>query len=134
MSKNRNSQAKHHEELVKGLADQMAQILESSDQAMYIYLDDVHKMCNTKFAELLGYRSPKEWANIQGSLEPFVEKDSHETIASAYWKAVEKFAASSVRVNWKKKQGGIIETNVILVPMAYSKHILAVHFIEPIQR
>lgn len=53
MSKNRISQAKHHEELVSGLADQMKQILDSSEQSMYIYLDDVYKMCNSKFAELL---------------------------------------------------------------------------------
>jgi hypothetical protein len=132
MSKVKKPQDAHHEELVSGLADQMKQILESSEQAMYIYLDDTHKMCNSNFAKLLGYESPKEWADIQGSLEPFVEKKSHEVIASAYWKAVEKFVASSVKVTWKKKHGGCVDTNVILVPMAYKKHILAVHFVEMI--
>jgi hypothetical protein len=129
MSK-KKTQTTHHEELVSGLAEQMKPIFDSSEQAMYIYLDDTHKTCNSKFAKLLGYDSPKEWADVQGALEPFVEKKSQETLASAYWKAMEKFAASSIDVTWKKKHGGLVKTNVILVPMAYSNHILAVHFIE----
>lgn len=124
----------HHEQLVSGLAEQMKKILESSEQSMYIYLDDTHKMCNSKFAQLLGYVSAKEWADVQGSLDPYVEKESQETIASAYWKAMEKLAASSISVMWKKKLGGSVKTNVILVPMAYSGHILAVHFVDTISK
>jgi PAS domain S-box-containing protein len=134
LSKNKKSQDAHHEELVSGLAEQMKQILESSEQSMYLYLDDTHKMCNNKFAKLLGYESPKEWADVHGALEPFVEKKSQETTASAYWKAMEKYAASSIKVTWKKKSGGNVETNVILVPMAYSGHLFAVHFIETITK
>ncbi len=130
MSKDKNSQDAHHEELVSGLAQQMKQILGSSEQAIYIYLDDNHKICNKKFATLLDYESPKEWADVQGALEPFVEEKSQQTLASAYWKAIEKGAASSIKVTWKKKTKGTVETNVILVPMAYSEHLLAVHFIE----
>lgn len=97
---------------------------------MYIYLDDTHKMCNEKFAALLGYDSPKQWADVQGALEPFVEEKSQQILASAYWRAIEKCAASAVKVTWKKKNKETVETNVILVPIAYREHLLAVHFIE----
>ena len=130
MSESKKSHDAHHAELVSGLAEQMKQILESSEQAMYIYLDDTHKMCNKKMAKLLGYGTAKEWAAVQGALDPFVATESQETLASAYWKAMEKFAASSAKVTWKKKTGGSVETNVIIVPMAYSGHLLAVHFVE----
>lgn len=43
-----------HKELVKGLSDQLKQVLERSEQAVYIYLDDTHKNCNKRFADLLG--------------------------------------------------------------------------------
>jgi hypothetical protein len=39
----------HHEELVKGLYDQMKPVIEGSDQPIFIYLDDNHKTCNAKF-------------------------------------------------------------------------------------
>jgi len=44
----------HHEDLVTGLLEQMKIVFESSEQPMYLYLDDVHKACNQKLAALLG--------------------------------------------------------------------------------
>lgn len=130
MSKNKQSQDKHHKELVKGLYEQMKKIFESSEQAMYLYLDDNHKACNRKFAALLGYKSPKEWAEVKGALGPFVAEKSQETLSSAYWKAMNQMIASTIPVTWKKKSGGTVDTTVILVPMAYAGHLFAVHFVS----
>ena len=47
----------HHEELVNGLYNQMKKILDSSEQPIFIYLDDNHKICNQRFAAFLGYKS-----------------------------------------------------------------------------
>jgi phenylpyruvate tautomerase PptA (4-oxalocrotonate tautomerase family) len=49
-------QEQHHEELIKGITEQMKPILDKSTQAIYIYLDDNHKVCYKKFADLLGYK------------------------------------------------------------------------------
>ena len=97
---------------------------------MYLYLDDTHKACNSKFAALLGYKSPKEWAEVKGALEPFVAEKSQETLSSTYWNAMNKMIASKIPVTWKKKNGGTVDTNVILVPMAYAGHLFAVHFVS----
>jgi len=134
MHEEKKAHLEHHEKVVTGLAEQMKKILEGSEQAVYIYLDDNHKICNSKFAKLLGYGTPDEWADIHGALEPFVEAKSQVTLASAYWKAIEKFAASSIKVTWKKKTGRTVETNVILVPMAYIGHLFAVHFVEQVAK
>ena len=64
----------HHEELIQGISRQMKSILEDSQQAIYIYLDDIHKVCNEKFASLMGYGSPEEWAKVKESFEAFVER------------------------------------------------------------
>ena len=56
-----SSEQKHHEELVNGVYSQLKQILDSSEQAIYLYLDDTHKVCNKKFATLLGYASPEDY-------------------------------------------------------------------------
>ena len=53
----------HHEELVRGLYNQMKTVFESSEQPMYLYLDDAHKTCNQKLASLLGYKTPEEWTS-----------------------------------------------------------------------
>jgi hypothetical protein len=120
----------HHEELIAGISKQMKSILDSSQQSVYIYLDDIHKVCNGKFASLLGYRSPEEWAKDENLLEATVEQSSQETLVNAYNQAMEKFIASNIIVTWKKKSGGTVVTSVVLVPIAYDDHIFALHFVS----
>jgi carbohydrate-binding DOMON domain-containing protein len=134
MSKNMQTPEAHHEELVKGLYDQMKMILDSSEQPIDIYLDDNHKACNSRFAALLGYKSPQEWADIKGFLDPFVAEKSQETVSSAYWDATKKMIGSTIQVTWKKKGGGTIDSTVIFVPMAYRGHLFAVHFVSNVHK
>jgi hypothetical protein len=109
----------------------MKSILDTSQQAVYIYLDDVHKVCNAKFASLLGYRSPEEWAKVEDSFpEAFVERSSQETLVKAYNQAMEKLIPSTIKVTWKKKSGGTVATSLVLVPIAYDEHVFALHFVS----
>ena len=119
----------HHEELVKGLYDQMKPILEASEQPIFIYLDDNHKACNQKFASMLGFKSPKEWAEKQGFLEVYVTEKSRETLSSAYWNAMQKMVASTIPMTWMKKDGASLDSTMILVPMFFQGHMFSVHFV-----
>jgi PAS domain-containing protein len=120
----------HHEQLIAGISKQMKSILDSSQQAVYIYLDDIHKVCNGKYASLLGYRSPEEWAKVEDPLDATVERSSQETLANAFNQAIEKLIPSNIKVTWKKKSGGTVATTVVLVPIAYDDHIFALHFVS----
>jgi PAS domain-containing protein len=120
----------HHEGLVRGLERQLKAILEGSDQGIYLYLDDIHKVCNKRFASLLGYDSPKEWAKVTEPLEVFVAEGSRETLISAYQTAMERMAASADTIVWKKRDGGEVRTTVILVPVSYEGHLMALHFVS----
>ena len=121
-----------HEALISGLHKQMKEIFENSEQAMYLYLDDIHKVCNKRFADLLGYDSPKAWATAD---EPFplvfVASKSRQTLVSAYQDAIERFISATVDVTWQTKSGRTVDSQVILVPVAYEGHVFALHFISP---
>jgi PAS domain-containing protein len=119
-----------HEQLIQGISEQLKGILDSSEQAIYIYLDDIHKVCNQKFATLLGYRSPGEWNKVEGPFETFVDRRSQATLVANYNRAIDKMTASCFKVVWKKKNGGTVDTNVILAPIAYGDHLFAIHFIS----
>lgn len=129
MTESKQSGDEHHEELVKGLYDQMKTILESSEQPIYLYLDDNHKTCNNRLASLLGYNSPKEWADVKGFLDPYVAEKSQSTVSSAYWDAMKKMIASTIQVTFRKKSGGTVDATVIMVPMALQGHLFALHFV-----
>lgn len=118
----------HHEDLVKGMTEQMKPVLEKSRQGIYLYLDDNHKICNKKFADMLGYKSPKEWANTEAPLSDIMEEDQDKVI-KAYMNASEKMAASSITVRAKNiKTGEIAKIQMIVVPVGFGGHVFTAHF------
>jgi hypothetical protein len=129
MSKKMQTAEEHHEELVKGLYEQMKPILDKSEQPIFIYLDDNHKACNNKFASMLSFKSPDEWAQKQGFLEVYVTEKSRETLSTAYWNAMQKMVASTTPMTWMKKDGAALDSMMILVPMFFEGHMFSVHFV-----
>ena len=125
-----SSERAHHEDLVNGFHSQLKQIFDESEQAIYLYLDDNHKVCNNNFASLLGYGSPEEWARIKNPLEENVDKSSQGAVVSAYYDATEKMVGSQMNVKLKTTSGSIFDASVIVVPVAYMNHMFALYFIS----
>ena len=78
------SHHQHHEHLMKEIEAMLKPVLDNSPQAIYVYLDDMHKICNKKFASLLGYKSVQEWVDFQYPISDVDEKRSYiESIVDA---------------------------------------------------
>lgn len=121
----------HHAELLEGFSKEQKQIFDSSSQGIYAFLDDGCIVCNKKFATLLGYSSADEWAKVPETFtKAFVDAKSQQTLVTAYQNAMEKMEGATIKVAWKKKSGGTVDTTVILVPIAYQDHLFAFHFIS----
>jgi PAS domain-containing protein len=117
-------------QLLSGLYNQMRKILDSSGQPVFIYLDDEQKVCNQRFADFLGYLSPQDWSKTPGFLEVFVyDEASKNAFMTAYWSAINNMNASSVEINWRRKDNKKLKSTMIILPMTYEGHILSVHFI-----
>ena len=79
----------HHQQLIKGIALEYEEILNSSHQAIYIWLDEERMVCNSKFSTLLGYNSPEELSSQKGSfLDLFVAESDQQILANAYQNAM----------------------------------------------
>jgi carbohydrate-binding DOMON domain-containing protein len=121
-----------HEAVMKGVREQLADIFDKSDQSVYVYLDDANKACNKRFASLLGYASPAEWAKVEQNFpEVFVQSKERRTLVKAYQNAMNNLVGSTISIKWKKKGGGEVPTTTILVPIVYEGHRMALHFITP---
>jgi hypothetical protein len=126
------AQEKHHVELIEGISEQLKPILDKSDQAVFIYLDDTHKVCNKKYASLLGYKSVDEWVAKAAPLGDVLETDQKKVIA-AYEGASEKLDAGSVDITLKNvKTNELIKTKMIITPTVYQGHILVIQFFAKI--
>ena len=121
----------HFEKLISGITKQLKLVFGSSEQGVYIYFDDTHKVCNKKFSSMLGYKSPEEWAKVNENIPAaFVAEKSIMTLIKTYRRAMEKRVGSNIKITWKQKSGGVVNTNVILVPIAYENHLMALHFVS----
>lgn len=120
-----------HKDILKEALRHLKEVFDSSEQAMYLYLDDINKACNEKFASMLEYESPKEWASVKENFPTaFVAEKSQTTLINAFQEAMEKGIGSSIEVEWKKKSGETAKTNVIIVPVSFEGHRMALHFIS----
>jgi hypothetical protein len=126
------AEEKHHSQLIKGISEQLKLILDKSEQAVYIYLDDTHKVCNKKFASLTGYKSVEEWASTDAPLADVIESDQKKVVA-AYDKASEKLVASSVEITLKNvKTSDLIRTRLIMAPTVFQGQVFVIHFVTKI--
>jgi len=120
----------HHETLIKGIAREQKPILDESGQAVYIYLDDPHKICNKKFAQLLGYKSVKEWVDNETPLDDVIEKDQPK-IVDAFTRAAENLEAGSLTATLKNvKTGELIKARIFVAPLVYQGHVFVIHFLD----
>lgn len=118
----------HHEHIVKELADQLEPIFSNSPQAIYLYLDDVHKICNQKFVDMLKYSSIEEWVANENPVGDVTEADQPKVI-QAYGEASQSFKASTIVASVVTKKGTKIKTKIIMVPITYSDEVFVLHFI-----
>jgi hypothetical protein len=120
----------HHVELIKSIAREFKPVLDKSDQGIYIYLDDNHKVCNKKFSDLLGYQSPGEWADMEAPLSDVVEEDQQAVIES-YMNASEKMVAGAIEVRFKNiKTGKILKASMVTAPVGHAGHVFTVHYLS----
>lgn len=120
----------HHEHLMEEIKDMLGPMLDDSPQAIYVYLDDEHKLCNKKFATMLGYKSIQEWVDNPYPVDD-LDENSQKSGIQAYMNASEKFKASLITGTWKTKSGKKIKTNVIMAPFTYQDETFVLHFISP---
>lgn len=118
----------HHEHLIKELAEQFEPIFSNSPQGIYLYLDDTHKICNQKFADMLGYKSIEDWVANEAPVGDVVEEDQKKVI-DAYTDAADTYKAREVKVAILRQDGKRINVLVHMTPFTYRGETFVLHFL-----
>jgi hypothetical protein len=81
---------------------------------------------------MLGYKSPKEWADTEAPLSDVIEADQ-DIVIKAYMDASEKLTASAVEVRFKNiKTEKTIKARMIIAPVGFGGHVFTAHFFSKI--
>lgn len=120
----------HHVHLLDEVAEIFKPLLLDSPQAIYIYLDDTHKVCNQNFVDLLGYDTVDDWVKNETPLDD-VKEDDQKDVVEAYGKASEELIASPLSVSIVKKDGSEVKVDIVMIPFKYKDEVFVIHFISP---
>jgi hypothetical protein len=123
-----------HDVLLQQLNAELADVFSGSSQGIYVYLDDPHWICNDRLATMLGYASGDELhraATGTPFLDVAIAPGSQQNVVDAYRRVVDAKVASNIKVTWKKKDGGTVNTQVIFAPISFKGNLLAIHFVNP---
>jgi PAS domain S-box-containing protein len=119
-----------HRELIDELEDQYRPILENSPDGVYLWLDEVDKVCNERLASMFGY-TVAEWRAAQSFLDTFVAPEDQELYS---WNYHNRVAALTYPVTFRfrgvRKDGSTFAAETDMIPICWRGHAVAYHFVR----
>ena len=121
-----------HEDSIQQLARELQPVFEDSPDGVYVWLDDDSKFCNERLATMFGY-SVSEWNAAKPFLQTFVDEGDQHTYASNYQNCVAALARPvTFRFRGKRKDGTTFSAETDMIPISWSGHAIAYHFVRAI--
>ena len=121
-----------YETVVRELAEQFRPIMKQSPDGVYLWLDEAHKTCNERLANLFGY-TVEEWCATEPFLENFVAEEDRKVFS---WNYHNRVAALAFPVTFGfrglRKDGSVFAAETDMIPLSYQGHAVAYHFVRQI--
>lgn len=116
--------------IIREITEQFQPILDSSPFGVYFYLDDLHKVCNQKFASMFGITT-REFAEIPMFLPAFVAEKDTQSYARNYQHNVLQLAHPvTFRFSARRKDGSTFEAETDMIPLVWRGYPIAYHFVR----
>jgi PAS domain S-box-containing protein len=129
----RKQQNKEHEHVLGGLLEQFMPVFSHSPDGVYLYLDDNHKVCNKRMADMFGM-TIEEWRKVPNFLEGFVAPQDRELVASHYRDHVTALGRPvTFRFHGVRKSGETFLAETEMIPISWNGHPIAYHFVREIK-
>ena len=129
----RKRQSREHEQVLSELLKQFMPVFLNSPDGVYLYLDDNHKVCNKRMADMFGM-TVEEWSKAPNFLEEFVAPQDREMIASNYQRHVGALTRPvTLRFNAVRKNGETFTAETEMIPISWNGHPIAYHFVREIR-
>jgi PAS domain S-box-containing protein len=117
-------------QVMRELAEQFRPVFESSPDGVYLWLDEAHKTCNERLANLFGF-TVEEWRGAEPFLDNFVAEEDRAIYSWNYHNRVATLAfPATFRFRGLKKDGSTFAAETDLVPISYRGYAVAYHFVR----
>lgn len=117
---------------VRELAEQFRPVMEGSPDGVYLWLDEAHKVCNERLADLFGY-TVEEWSATEPFLDNFVAEEDRKLYSWNYHNRVAALAFPvTFRFRARRKDGSTFPAETDMIPVSYGGHTVAYHFVRQV--
>ena len=124
---------KEHQDVLNSLQEQFMPVFLHSPDGVYLYLDDRHKVCNQRLADMFGM-TMHEWSNVPNFLETFVAPQDRELVASNFEKHVSALTSPvSFRFTAIRKSGETFTAETVMIPVSWNGYPIAYHFVREVR-
>ncbi|MHB8843701.1 MAG: PAS domain-containing protein [Nitrospirota bacterium] len=122
-----------NEQALSGLLEQFMPVFAQSPDGVYLYLDDTHKVCNKRLADMFGM-TIDEWRKVPNFLEGCVAPPDRELVASNYRKHVTALNRPvTFRFHGQRKNGETFLAETVMIPVSWNGNAVAYHFVREIR-
>ncbi len=122
-----------HVKILRELSEQFQPLFEKSPDGIYLYIDEVHKICNERFASMFGLTVP-EWEAMEGFVNKHAAPEDQEMIVEAYNKHIHR-SLTPIRFQAKaiRKNGTRFKAEFDMIPFPWRGEMIAFHFVSEIK-
>jgi PAS domain-containing protein len=118
-----------HFRILHELSEQFRPLFEGSPEGIYLYIDEVHKVCNARFASMFGLRVA-EWEAMEGFVNVHVAEADQERFVSNYHEHVHRaLTPAGFRFVGVRKAGSTFDAETDLIPLPWRGEMLALHLV-----
>ena len=123
---------KEHEQILREMEEQFGPLFESSPVGVYLYVNDVHKICNERMAQMHGM-TVQEWRTRPTFLNDFIAEEDRQVYARNYQHHVAGLRHPvTFRFRGLRKDGSTFAAETDMIPLCWRGHAVAYHFVREI--
>lgn len=122
-----------HVKILKEISEQFQPLFQKSPDGIYIYIDEVHKICSERFARMFGL-TVAEWEAMEGFVDKHAAQADQGMIVENYQNHIHQ-TMTPVRFRFKalRKDGSSFPAEVDMIPFPWHGEMLALHFVRQVK-
>ena len=130
-----SSQPEHeHVKVLREIAAQFGPLFERCPDGIYVYIDDVHKICNEKLAKLHG-TTVDAWERCESIVDTYVQPEDRNVVVNHYTQTIQGLG-SPVRFQYraKRQNGSVFTVETDMIPITWGGNSIALHFVREVKK
>jgi PAS domain S-box-containing protein len=135
MSDHAQSNGEHeHVKILRDIQVQFGPLFDRCPDGIYIYIDDVHKICNEKLAKMHG-TTVEEWKRCESIVDTYAVPEDRSVIVDHYTQTIQDLG-SPVRFQYraKRQNGSVFTVEIDMIPITWGGNSIALHFVREVKK